>query len=166
MAIGPRLLANFFQKETGTRFVLVPYRGAAPAMQDLVAGQIDLLFDTAVQLPLVRGGSIKAYVLTGDMRIATAPDIPTFADMGFPAIEWTPWYALFAPKGTPPDIIAIINAAAVEALADPTVRPRLIDLGFEIFPREQQTPEALGALVKSDAEKWGPLIKEFGTKAE
>jgi tripartite-type tricarboxylate transporter receptor subunit TctC len=151
---------------TGTHFALVPYRGIAPAAQDLVAGQIDLWFGTPDQLPLMRAGSIKAYGVTSDTRLALAPDIPTFEEMGLPALTFYAWNALFAPKGTPRDIIAKLNAAAVEALADAAVRVRLVDLGFEIFPREQRTPEALGALVKADAEKWWPIIKEAGIKAE
>jgi tripartite-type tricarboxylate transporter receptor subunit TctC len=160
------LITAIFQKETGTRFALVPYRGSAPAMQDLLAGHIELLFDAPMQLPLVRAGSIKAYAVTSGTRLTLAPDIPTFAEMGLPAVSYSAWVGLFAPKGTPKDIIGKLNAAAVEALADPAVRSRLIDLGLEIFPRERQTPEALGALVKTDGEKWWPIIKELGIKAE
>jgi tripartite-type tricarboxylate transporter receptor subunit TctC len=165
-AVGPRLVAAFFQKETGTHFGLVPYRGVPPAMQDLVAGQIDLFFGAPDQLTLMRAGSIKAYAVTSNARLAVAPDIPTFAEMGLPALLWSSWYGLFAPRGTPRDITGRLNAAAVEALADPAVRSRLVDLGFEVFPREQQTPEALGALVKADAEKWWPIIKATGIRAE
>jgi tripartite-type tricarboxylate transporter receptor subunit TctC len=165
-AVGARLVAAFFQKETGTHFALVPYRGNAPAMQDLAAGQIDLHFGTPDLLPLMLAGSIKAYAVTSTTRLAVAPDLPTFGEMGLPALLWSPWYGLFAPKGTPRDIVSKLNAAAVEALADPAVRSRLVDLGFEVFPREQQTPEALGALVKADAEKWWPIIKATGIKAE
>jgi tripartite-type tricarboxylate transporter receptor subunit TctC len=161
-----RLIAAFFQKETGTQFTLVPYRGLAPATQDLVAGQIDLLFRAPDALPLARAGSIKAYATTSDTRLALAPDIPTFAEMGLPALSCFAWFGFFAPRGTPKDIIGKLNAATVEALADPTVRSRLADFGYDIFPRKQQTPEALGALVKADAEKWWPLIREFGIKAE
>jgi tripartite-type tricarboxylate transporter receptor subunit TctC len=164
--LGLRLLNALFQRETGTQFALVPYRGGAPAMQDLVAGHIDLFIETPVQLPLVRSGSIKAYAVASDRRLALAPDIPTFAEMGFPALSYSAWFGLFAPKGTPQDIIGNLHAAAVAVLADPTARSRLADLGFEIFPREQQTPEALGALVKADAAKWWPIIKELGIKAE
>jgi tripartite-type tricarboxylate transporter receptor subunit TctC len=160
------LLTAFFQKQTATQFTLVPYRGAAPATQDLVAGQIDLLFGGPVRLPLVRTGSIQAYAVTTDMRLAVAPDIPTFGEIGLPALTYSQWFALFAPRATPREIIGKLNAAAVEALAYPAVRSKLADLGFEIFPREQQTPEALGALVKADAEKWWPVIKELGIKAE
>jgi tripartite-type tricarboxylate transporter receptor subunit TctC len=161
-----RLLAAFFQKETGTHFTLVPYRGGAPAIQDLIAGQIDLYFGTLVHIPQVRAGSIKAYAVTSDTRMALAPNIPTFAEMGLPALSFSNWGGLFAPKGTPKDIIGKLNAAAVEALADPGVRSRLADLGFEAFPSQQQTAQALGALVKADAEKYWPLIKELGIKAE
>jgi tripartite-type tricarboxylate transporter receptor subunit TctC len=160
------LLTAFFQKETATQFTLVPYRGAASGMQDSVAGQIDLLFNPPDALPFVRTGSIKAYAVISDTRLALAPDIPTFREMGLPAFSYLGWVGLFAPKGTPKGIIGTLNAAAVEALADPAVRSRLIDLGLEIFPRDQQTPEALGARVKADAEKWWPLIKEFGIKVE
>jgi tripartite-type tricarboxylate transporter receptor subunit TctC len=160
------LILRRFEKEAGTHFALVPYRGGAPAIQDLVAGQIDLVLETPLQLPLVRGGSIRAYAVTTDTRLATASDIPTFAEMGLPALSFSSWYGFFAPSGTPIDIIGKLNAAAVEALADPAVRSRLADLGMEVFPRERQTAETLGALVKADAEKWWPLIKELGIKAE
>ena len=165
-ALGGRLLFAFFQKETGTKFALVPYRGAAPEMQDLAAGQIDLMFANPDLLSLMRAGNINAYAVTSDTRLAQAPDLPTFAEMGLPALSQSFWWGLFAPKGTPKDIIGKLNAAAVEALADPVVRSRLTDLGLEIFPRERQTPEALAALVKADAEKWWPIIKELGIKAE
>jgi tripartite-type tricarboxylate transporter receptor subunit TctC len=166
VASSPHLVTAFFQKQTGTKFTLVPYRGIAPAVQDLVAGQIDLLLVSPDPLPLVRAGSIKAYAVTSDTRLALAPDIPTFGEMGLPAVSYSAWYGLFAPKGTPRDIIGKLNAAVVEALADPAVRRRLVDLGMDIFPRDQQTPEALAALVKAGAEKWWPIIKELGVKAE
>jgi tripartite-type tricarboxylate transporter receptor subunit TctC len=161
-----RLVAAFFQKETGTNFTLVPYRGTAPAMQDLVAGQIDLLIDTPIQLPLVRAGSIRAYAVTSDTRLALAPDIPTFAEMGLPTLSYSQWFGLFAPKGTPTEVIGKLQVAAMEALANPVARSRLVELGLEVFPRDQQTPEALSTLVKAGAEKWWPIIKESGIKAE
>jgi tripartite-type tricarboxylate transporter receptor subunit TctC len=166
IAVGFRLLTALFQKETATQFTLVPYRGSAPEMQDLVAGQIDLFFDTTIPLPLVRAGSIKAYAVTSDMRLASAPEIPTFAEMGLPALTFSGWLGLFAPKGTPKDIIDKLNAATVGALADPVVRSRLADLGYQVLSRAQQSPEALSALQKADAERWWPVIKEFGIKAE
>ena len=159
-----RLLAAFFERETKTQLTLVPYRGTAPTMLDLIAGQIDLSFNSTDQLPLMRAGSIKAYAVTSDSRMALAPDIPTFRELGLPSISFSDWFGLFAPMGTSRDVIAKLNAAAVEALADPTVQSRLVELGLEIFPRERQTPEVLGAMVKADAEKWWPIIKEFGIK--
>jgi tripartite-type tricarboxylate transporter receptor subunit TctC len=164
-SLSPHLVTLLFQKETGTKLTLVPYRGA-PALQDLVAGQIDLLFYPTDGLSLVRAGSIKAYGVTSDARLVSAPDIPTFSEMGLPALSYSNWAGLVAPKGTPRDIVAKINAAAVEALADPAVRSRLIDLGEEVFPPEQQTPEAFGALRKRSAEKWRPIIEQFGIKAQ
>jgi tripartite-type tricarboxylate transporter receptor subunit TctC len=134
------LVTAFFQKETATRFTLVPYRGAAPAVQDLVAGQIDFSFLTPDQLPLVRAGSTKAFAVTSDTRLAHAPDVPTFREMGVPAVSYSGWLALFAPKDTPKDIIDKLNAVAAEALADPAVRSRFVDLGSEIFPRRRRDP--------------------------
>jgi tripartite-type tricarboxylate transporter receptor subunit TctC len=163
---GPRVVTAFFQKETRTHFTLVPYRGTAPRVQDLVAAQIDLSFGEPDQLTLVQAGSIKPYAVTGDTRLPRAPDIPTFRELGLLTLSFSQWYALFAPARTPRDIIGKLNAAAAEALADAAVRSRLLEIGFEVFPREQQTPEALDAIVKADAEKWWPIIKELGIKAE
>jgi tripartite-type tricarboxylate transporter receptor subunit TctC len=159
--------AIFFQKETGTRFQFVPYRGLAPAMQDLVAGQIDLMIDNpATSLPQARAGTIKAYATTAKARLAAAPDIPTADEAGLPGFNVSQWTALWAPNGTPKDIIAKLNEAVVEALADTNVIARLADLGQYIPPREQQTPEALRAYQKAEIEKWWPIIKAAGIKAE
>jgi tripartite-type tricarboxylate transporter receptor subunit TctC len=162
---GQRLAMMSFSKEIGTQLTLVSYRGGALERQDLVAGQIDLMLDAPDGLPLARAESVKAYAVTGEMRLATAPDIPTFRELGVP-VSWSFWYGLFATKGTQGDIIAKLNAAAMEALADPAVRSRVANLGVEAFPRERQMPEALGEMAKADAAKWWPLIKEFGIKAE
>jgi tripartite-type tricarboxylate transporter receptor subunit TctC len=157
----------FFQNATGTRFQFVPYRGAAPAMQALVAGDIDLIIDDPTSsLPQVRAGRIKAFAVTAKSRLAAAPDIPTVDEAGLPGFYFSRWHALWAPKGTPKDVVAKLNAAVVAALADETVRSRLTDLGQEIYPRAQQTPEALAALHKAEIEKWWPLIKAAGIKAE
>ena len=161
-----RVITAFFQKETGTQLTVVPYRGFTPSMQDLVAGQIDLLFDAANGLSLVQAGSIKAYAVTSDTRLTLAPDIPTVSELGLSALSFPNWFGLFAPRGTPRNMIGKLNAAAVEALADPTVQSRLADLGADIFPRERQTPEALGAMVKAEAEQWWPIVKELGIRAE
>jgi tripartite-type tricarboxylate transporter receptor subunit TctC len=163
---GGNLLFAMLQKETGTHLTLVPYRGEAPAMQDLIAGQIDVTITGPLPLPLVRAGSMKAYAVMGDTRWVAASDIPTFAEMGLPALSYLNWYGFFAPRGTPKDIIGKLHAAAAGALTDPAVRSRLADLGLEVFPREQQTPEALRAMQKADAKKWWPLIKELGITAE
>jgi tripartite-type tricarboxylate transporter receptor subunit TctC len=166
-AVVYRLLTAIFQKETGTEFTLVPYRGFAPEMQDLIAGQIDLCFDGAAgSLPLVRAGSIKAYAVTSDARLALAPDIPTFAEMGLPALSVSGWNGFFAPRGTSKDVIDKLNVATMGALADPVVRSRLAELGYEVPSRAQQSPEGLGALQKAGAEKWWPIIKELGIKAQ
>ena len=157
----------FFQKATGTRFQFVPYRGAAPAMQALVAGEIDLIVDDPTSsLPQVRAGRIKAFAVTARSRLAAAPDIPTVDEAGLPGFYFSRWHALWAPKGTPKDVVAKLNAAVVGALADPAVLSRLADLGQEIFPREQQTPEALATYHKAEIDKWWPIIKAAGIKAE
>jgi tripartite-type tricarboxylate transporter receptor subunit TctC len=165
--VGVRLIMAVFQKESETRFALVPYRGVPPAMQDLMASQIDMVLGTPDQLPLLRTGRIKALAVTGETRLTLAPEVPTVAEIGLPTFtSLGGWMGLFAPRSTPKDITSRLNAAAVEALADPAVRSRIADFGMEVFPREKQTPEALAAIVKADAEKWLPLITEFGIKAE
>jgi tripartite-type tricarboxylate transporter receptor subunit TctC len=164
---GSHVAGLLFQKETGTRFAFVPYRGGGPAMQDLVAGQIDLMIiQAAVALPQVRAGAIKAYAVTASSRFPAAPEIPSVDELGLPGIHISGWFALFAPKGTPAAIVSKLNAAVVEALADPNVRARLENLGQEIFPREQQTPEALAAYHKAEIEKWWPIIKAANIKPE
>jgi tripartite-type tricarboxylate transporter receptor subunit TctC len=166
VTVGVTVITALFQKETGTHLTVVPYRGTAQAMQDLVGGHIDMSFDLPVQLSLVRAGSVKAFAVTSAARLAAAPDIPTAAEMRLPALSSSTWFGFFAPKGTPPEIVGRLNAATVEALADPAVQSRFAALGLEIFPRDQQTPEALDALVKADARKWLPIIRESGIRAE
>jgi tripartite-type tricarboxylate transporter receptor subunit TctC len=160
------LTAALFQKETGTQLTKVPYRTSNVSMQDLVAGQIDLVFTTPDRLAMVQSGGVKAFAVTSETRLAPCPEVPTFAETGLPALSFSPWFALYAPAGTPKDIIARLHGAAVEALADTTARSRLVQLGMEIFPREQQTPEALGALQKADAERWWPVMKAANIKQE
>jgi tripartite-type tricarboxylate transporter receptor subunit TctC len=150
----------YFQQETGTRFQLVPYRGAAPIMQDLLAARIDLMFDFAANsLPQVRNGTVKAYAVTAPSRLPTAPDIPTVDEAGLPGFYISAWEGVWAPKGTPKDVVGKLNAAIVVTLADPSVRRRLADLSQDIYPRDQQTPEALGALQRAEIKKWWPIIK-------
>jgi tripartite-type tricarboxylate transporter receptor subunit TctC len=156
-----------FQRETGTQFHFVPYRGVNLAQQDLIGGQIDLLFDQAVNaLAHVRAGKIKAYAITAKMRLDSAPDIPTVDEAGLPGLHMSVWNALWVPKRTPKEVIAKLNAAAVEALADPTVRQLLVERGLDIPPREEQTPEALGAFHKAEIEKWWPIIKAANIRVE
>jgi tripartite-type tricarboxylate transporter receptor subunit TctC len=136
-------------------------------MQDLIAGQIDLLLDTpAVSMPQVSAGTIKAYAVTAKSRLAVAPDIPTVDEAGLPGFYFSFWHAIWVPKNTPKPIIAKLNEAVVNALADPTVRKRLTDIAQDIFPRDQLTPEALGAFHRAEAEKWWPIIKAAGIKAD
>jgi len=163
--LGVHLLTAFFQRQTGTQFVLVPYRGSAPAMQELVAGHIDLLFEPPGQL-LSQTGSVRAFAVTSDTRLASVPDIPTFRELGLPTLSYSGWIGLFLPRGASKEVVSKLNAAVVEALADSAVRSRFIDLRFEVFPLESQSPEGLGALVKADVEKWWPIIKQSGIKPQ
>jgi tripartite-type tricarboxylate transporter receptor subunit TctC len=136
-------------------------------MQDLLAGQIDFIIDDPTNsLPQVRAGKIKAFAVAARNRLPAAPDIPTVDEAGLPGFYFSRWHALWAPRGTPKDVVARLNAAIVDALADAGVRARLADLGQEIFPREQQAPEALGAYHKAEADKWWPIIKAAGIKLE
>jgi tripartite-type tricarboxylate transporter receptor subunit TctC len=161
------VFAVLFQNTTGTHFRFVPYRGGVVAMQDLIAGRIDLIFaDQTTSLPQVRSGNIKAYAVTGNSRLAAAPDIPTVDEAGLPGFYCSVWNALFAPKGTPKDVIAKLNAAAVSALTEPEVRQRAAEAGQQIVPRDEQTPAALAALQRAEIEKWWPIIKAAGIRAE
>jgi tripartite-type tricarboxylate transporter receptor subunit TctC len=161
------LAGVFFQKATGTRYQLVPYRGSAPAMQDLLAGQIDMMIDLAASsTPQVRAGNVRAYAVTSKTRLAAAPDVPTVDEAGLPGYYVSSWHALWAPKATPKPVVARLNTAVMEALADPTVRKRLADVGQDIYPREQQTPDALSAYHKTEIEKWWPLVKAANIKVE
>jgi tripartite-type tricarboxylate transporter receptor subunit TctC len=156
-----------FQNTIGARFQMVPYRGAGLSMQDLVAGQIDVLLDTpAVSMSQVTAGTIKAYAVTAKSRLAVVPNIPTVDEAGLPGFYFSFWHAFWAPRGTPKSIIDRLNGAVVNALADPVLRKRLTDIAQEIFPREQLTPEALRAYHKAEIEKWWPIIKAAGIKAE
>jgi tripartite-type tricarboxylate transporter receptor subunit TctC len=155
------------QERVGARWQFVPYRGGALAMQDVLAGQIDFMCTASGSfLPLVRSGQIRAYAVTAKSRMEAAPEIPTVDEAGLPGIYASVWNAFWAPKGTPPAVIAKLNAAAEEALADPAVRKRVIEMGLDLPPREQSTPAALAAYQKAEIDKWWPIIKATGIKVE
>lgn len=157
----------FFEKVTGTKFQFVPYRGLAPAMTDLMAGNIDLMFDTpATSLPQVKAGNIRAFAVTSKNRITSAPDIPTVDEAGVPNLYVSTWTAFFAPKGTPNEIIEKISAAAIAALADTSVKKRLAEVGQDIYPPDQQSAKYLAKFQDEEIRKWWPIIKDANIKAE
>ncbi|HZP69666.1 MAG TPA: tripartite tricarboxylate transporter substrate-binding protein, partial [Pseudolabrys sp.] len=152
-----------FEKLTGQKLHYIPYRGAGPAMTDLVSGQVDLLVvQGAAALPQIRAGKIKAIANLSPQRSASIPDIPTSDEGGVPGLYMSGWFGFFAPKGTPKDVIAKLNNAVVQALAEPAVRARFAELGLDVASREQQTPAGLAAFQKAEIDKWWPIIKEAG----
>ena len=156
-----------FENLTKQKVQFIPYRGAGPAMTDLISGTVDLLVvQGAVALPQIRGGKIKALANLSTKRSASMPDIPTADETGVPGLYMSGWFGFFAPKGTPKDIIARLNAATVEALADPAIQKRFVELGLDVAPREQQTPEGLAAFQKAEIDKWWPIIKAAGIGAQ
>jgi tripartite-type tricarboxylate transporter receptor subunit TctC len=156
-----------FEKLTGQKLHYIPYRGAGPAMTDLVSGQVDLLVvQGAAALPQVRAGKIKAIANLSPQRSVSIPDIPTSDEGGIPGLYMSGWFGFFAPKGTPKNVIATLNAAMVQALAEPAVRARFAELGLDVASREQQTPEGLAAFQKAEIDKWWPIIKEAGIQAQ
>jgi len=164
---GSHICDVYLQTNAHVSFQNVPYRGGAPALQDLMGGQIDFMCDLAANtLPSVRGGAIKAYAVMAQHRWFAAPEVPTIEEMGLPGLYLSAWSGLWAPKGTPPDALAKLNAALRKALADPTTRERVTRLGQEIFPPERQTPEALAAFQQAEVDKWIPLVKAAGIKVE
>jgi len=159
------LAGILFQKATGTSYQFIPYRGLGPAMQDLVAGRVDLMIDVPINsLPYVRDGKLKAYAILGEQRVTIAPDVPTADEAGVPGVHLQNWYSIYAPKATPKDVVAKLNTACVETLADPALRDHLADLGFVLPSREQQSPEALAALQQAETVKWAPIIKAADIK--
>jgi tripartite-type tricarboxylate transporter receptor subunit TctC len=165
---GSHVIGIYFQSLTGTQYQFVPYRqGTAGQTQDILSGQIQMMFDQPSNaVPHVRSGRIKAHAVLAKDRLAMAPEIPTVDEAGLPGFHVSTWYGLWAPKGTPQDIVARLNAAAVEALADPAVAQRLTGMGFAITSRDQQTPEALAAHHKAEIAKWSAIVKAAGVKAE
>jgi tripartite-type tricarboxylate transporter receptor subunit TctC len=157
----------FLQNAIGARFQYVPHRGAGRAIDDLVAGHTDLMVDASPNvLPHLRAGTVKAYAVMTTGRLAAAPDIPTVDEAGMPGLYLSIWVGLWAPKGTPKDVIGRLNAAAVDVMDNPAARARLADLGIQFPPREKETPEALAAFQKAEIEKWWPIIKKLGIKVQ
>jgi|KBSSwiStaDraftv2_1062776.scaffolds.fasta_scaffold346197_2 tripartite-type tricarboxylate transporter receptor subunit TctC len=157
---------EYFGRASGTTFRFAQYRGAAPAMQDLVGGHVDLMFDQPPNsLPHVRSGHIKAYAVTAKTRLLSAPDIPTVDEAGLPGFYISVWSGMWAPKGTPQSVVSKLNAAVADALADQAIQRRLTDLGQDVPARDQQTPAALAAFQAAEIEKWWPIIRAAGIKA-
>jgi tripartite-type tricarboxylate transporter receptor subunit TctC len=164
---GSHIGGVYLQNLAGLRLQFVPYRGTGPALNDLVAGQIDIIVDQASNsMQQIRAGTIRAYAVSDSKRLAAAADIPTADEAGLPGFHMTLWNALWVPKGTPSEVVGKLNGAVVDAMADPAVKQRLNDLGLEIPPREQQTPQALGAWHKAEAAKWWPIVRAANIKAE
>jgi tripartite-type tricarboxylate transporter receptor subunit TctC len=164
---GAHIAGVYLSNLTGLRLQFVPYRGTAPALNDLVGGQIDIIVDQASNsMQQIRSGRIRAYAITDTKRLKAAPDIPTAEEAGLAGFHMTLWNGLWVPKGTPKDVIARLNAAAVEAMADPAVQKRLNDLGLEVPARDQLTPQALAAWHKAEVNKWWPIIKKAGIKSD
>ena len=164
---GSHIAGLYFENVTGIKLQYVPYRGTAPAMNDLIAGQIDLIVDqTSNSIAQVRAGNIRAYAVTADRRLEQAPDVPTTDEAGLPGFHMTLWSGLWVPKGTPKDIVAKLNASAVDALNDPVVRGQLENLGLQMPPADQLSPEALGSWQKAEIAKWWPMIKAANVKVD
>jgi tripartite-type tricarboxylate transporter receptor subunit TctC len=167
MGSGSHIGALAFFEVTGTKYQLVPYRGTGPAVQDLIANQIQIMIDqSSNSLPHIRAGKLKVYAVAAKQRTAAAPEIPTTAEAGFPGIEVTIWHGLWAPKGTPREIIDRLNAAAVATLKDPDVRRKLEDLGQDIPTPAQMQPAAFGAFQRAEFAKWKAIIDKAGVKVE
>jgi tripartite-type tricarboxylate transporter receptor subunit TctC len=164
---GSHIAGLYFESVTGIKLQYVPYRGTAPAMNDLIAGQIDLIIDqTSNSINQVRAGTIRAYAVTADKRIEQASDVPTTDEAGLSGFHMTLWSGLWVPKDTPKDIVAKLNASAVDALNDPAARKQLENLGLQMPPADQLSPEALGSWQKAEIAKWWPMIKAANVKVE
>jgi tripartite-type tricarboxylate transporter receptor subunit TctC len=164
---GSHIAGLYFEKVSGIKLQYVPYRGTAPALTDLVAGQIDIIVDqTSNSISQVRAGAIRAYAVTADERVASAPDIPTTDEAGLPGFHMTLWSGLWVPKGTPKEIVARLNAAAIDALNDPAARKQLESLGLQMPPQDQLAPQALGDWQKAEIAKWWPIIKAADVKVD
>ncbi|WP_245321928.1 tripartite tricarboxylate transporter substrate-binding protein [Bradyrhizobium sp. LTSPM299] len=164
---GAHVAGVFFQQLTATGFSFVPYRGAGPALNDLMAGHIDIMFDQASNsLAQVRSGTVKAYAVTASTRLASAPEIPTVDEAGLPGLYIAYWHGIWAPKGTPGEIVSTLSAAVMAALAEPNVHQRFAELGQEIPPSDKQVPAALRSHQAAEIEKWWPIVRSANIKAE
>jgi tripartite-type tricarboxylate transporter receptor subunit TctC len=164
---GAHFSGVYLENLIGVKLRFVPYRGTGPALLDLVAGQIDVIVDQASNsLPQVKAGKIRAYAITDEKRLPAAPDVPTVDEAGLPGFHILLWSGLWVPKGTPNEIVAKLNAAVVDALADPAVEKHFAAMGLDIPPRAQQTPEALAAHQQAEVNKWWPMIKAAHIKVE
>jgi tripartite-type tricarboxylate transporter receptor subunit TctC len=164
---GSHIAGLYFENVTGIKLQYVPYRGTAPALTDLVAGQIDIIIDqTSNSIAQVRAGTIRAYAVTDDKRVESASDVPTADEAGLSGLHMTLWSGLWVPKNTPKDIVAKLNAAAVDAMSDPVVRKKFEDLGLQMPAKDNLSPEALGAWQKAEIEKWWPMIKAANVNVE
>jgi tripartite-type tricarboxylate transporter receptor subunit TctC len=167
VASPPHVSGLAFEKMLGVKFQFVPFRGTAPAIQNMIGGHVDIIFDQASStLPVVKSGNVRAYAVTTKTRLASAPEIPTVDEAGLPGFHVSIWQGIWAPKGTPKEIVAKLNGAAVKALADPDVQKRLQDIGQELPTREQQTPEGFAAFHKAEVERWWPIIRAAELKVE
>ena len=164
---GSHIAGLYFENVTGIKLQYVPYRGTGPALNDLVAGQIDMIVDQlSNSINQVRAGTIRGYAVTDAKRAESASDIPTTDEAGLPGFHMTLWSGLWLPKGTPQDIVAKLNAAAVDALNDPAVRKQLENLGLQMPPKDKLSPQALGDWQKAEIAKWWPVIKAANVKVD
>ena len=155
------------QQMTGTEVNFIPFRGAGPAMQAMLGGQVDLMIlQAAAALPQARAGAVKILANLSPRRSSVIPDVPTSDESGMPGLYAAGWFGLFGPKGMRKEVVARLNAAMMEALADPALKARFSDLGLEVASRELQTPEGLAAFHKAETDKWWPIIKAAGIKVE
>jgi tripartite-type tricarboxylate transporter receptor subunit TctC len=161
------LCGMLFQKAIGLDLTTVPYKGTAPAMTDLLGGQVDVLCDQTTQtLPQIKAGNVKLYGVTARQRISSLPDTPTLAEGGLKDFEVVVWHGLYAPKGTPKAVIDKLGEALHTALRDADVRRRMAELGAEIVPADKQTPDGLRNWLKSEIDKWTPVIRAAGVYAD
>ena len=162
-----QLCGMLFQKAIGVDLQTIPYQGTAPALTALLGGQVDVLCDQTTQtVPQIKANNVKLYGVTTRNRVKVLPNAPTLAEQGLKDFEVKVWHGIYAPKGTPPAAIDKLNGALRAALKDPAVTARMKDLGAVIVPEDKQTPEGLRTWLASEIDKWSPIIKAAGVKAD